>query len=336
MTETPHVSRRGERSDRSGTAPRTTPSARSAGRSLAVVVAVLAVSAAMARAGSQGGATVGGVPVFTVVVGWIFLVQFAAFLPAWLAQTERYFDLVGSLTFVTAILGALILTGHTDLPALLLAGAVVVWAARLGSFLFARVRRSGGDNRFEAITPDAPRFLVVWVTQGLWVTLTLSAVLAAVTATERPGLSAVTIVGLVIWILGFAVEVAADLQKKRFRADPANKTDFIRTGLWAWSRHPNYFGEIVAWLGLAVAALPALRGWQYATLVSPVFVLILLTRVSGIPLLERKADARWGGHPGYQEYRASTSVLVLLPPRKPRTGVRTDAGSGASTPGVHR
>ncbi len=308
MTQTPHDN---------------TPPARSAARSLAVIAAVLAACAGMAWAGSHGGAAVRGVPVFMVVVGWILLAQVVAFVPSWLARTERYFDLVGSLTFVTAAVGGLVLSGHADGPALLLAGAVVVWAARLGWFLFARVRRSGGDGRFDAITTDAARFLVVWVTQGLWVTVTLSAVLAAVTAADRPTFSAVMIVGLMVWLLGFAVEVAADTQKSRFRADPANASDFIRTGLWAWSRHPNYFGEIVCWLGLALASVPALRGWQYATLLSPVFVLVLLTRVSGIPLLERRADARWGGQPDYQEYRASTSVLVPLPPRRTRSGAST-------------
>ena len=108
----------------------------------------------------------------------------------------------------------------------------------------------------------------------------------------------------------------ADLQKSRFRADPANRGRFISTGVWAWSRHPNYFGEIVIWVGVFVIAAPVLRGWQWVGILSPVFVTLLLTRVSGIPLLEKRADRQWGGRPEYEAYKARTSVLVPRPPRR--------------------
>lgn len=285
----------------------------SLGRSLLVLIFVLMLAAGVALAGSQGGTTVGAVPVFLVVVAGIFLVQFIAFIPAWLNQTEKFFDLVGSLTYIGAILGGLVLSGHTDATSFLLAGAVVVWAARLGWFLFNRVRRAGADDRFDAIKPNFGRFLTVWTIQGLWITLTLSAALAAVTVAERPKIGVLTIAGLLIWLVGFVFEVVADFQKSQFRANPANKGTFIRTGLWSWSRHPNYFGEIVLWSGIAIAALPALHGWQHVTLISPVFVFLLLTRVSGVPLLEKKAEARWGGQADYQTYKASTPLLVPRP-----------------------
>jgi len=156
----------------------------------------------------------------------------------------------------------------------------------------------------------------VWVIQGLWVTLTAGAAWAAITAAERASIDALTMVGLVVWVLGFGIEVVADLQKSRFRADPANKGRFINTGLWSWSRHPNYFGEITLWLGIALIALPALSGWQLVTLISPVFVFLLITRVSGVPLLEQYADKTWGGQDDYEAYKARTSVLVPLPPKK--------------------
>ena len=113
--------------------------------------------------------------------------------------------------------------------------------------------------------------------------------------------------------LGFAFEAVADSQKSRFRADPANKGRFIHTGLWAWSRHPNYFGEIVLWIGVAIIALPVLRGWQWVTLISPVFVTLLLTRVSGVPMLEKRADEKWGGQEDYEAYKERTPVLVPRP-----------------------
>ena len=295
-------------------APQAPASRAARGVVVAAVVALLACG--LAWAGSQGGVRVGPVPLFAALVGWIFAVQLVGFAHAWARQTEAYFDLLGSLTYLSTIVAGLLLSGHTDPTAWLLTLAVVVWAARLGSFLFTRVRRAGRDDRFDAIKPDFGRFLSVWLLQGLWVTLTLGAALAAVTALERPAVGVLTVVGLLVWAAGFAVEVVADAQKSRFRADPAHRDVFISTGLWAWSRHPNYFGEIVLWLGIALAALPALQGWQYATLVSPVFVAILLGRVSGVPLLERKADARWGDRADYRAYRAATPVLVPRPPRR--------------------
>jgi steroid 5-alpha reductase family enzyme len=116
--------------------------------------------------------------------------------------------------------------------------------------------------------------------------------------------------------VGFALEAVADQQKRRFRERPENAGRFIATGLWAWSRHPNYFGEILLWTGVALVALPALDGWQLATLLSPVFVTLLLTRVSGVPLLEERADARWGDDPEYLAYKKRTPLLV------PRIGAR--------------
>lgn len=289
------------------------------GRAVGTVVIIALLSAGVAWAGSQGGIAVAGAPVFALAVGWIFAVQIVGFAHAYAQQTEHYFDLLGSLTYITVILGALLASGRSDATALLLTGAVAIWAARLGSFLFARVKRSGSDDRFDAIKPDFWRFLTVWMMQGLWVTLTLGAALAAVTSPAPAGLHVVTVIGLILWLAGFALEVAADSQKNQFRADPANRGRFISTGVWAWSRHPNYFGEIVAWLGIAIAAFPVLHGWQYLTLISPVFVAVLLTRISGVPLLERKAEARWGDRPDYRAYRDATPVLIPRPPRGDRS-----------------
>jgi steroid 5-alpha reductase family enzyme len=152
----------------------------------------------------------------------------------------------------------------------------------------------------------------------LWITLTAGAALAAISSTTRIPLDVWAAVGLAVWLVGFGIESFADAQKSRFRADPANKGRFIRTGLWSWSRHPNYFGEITLWTGVALIAYPALNGWQLVTLVSPLFVFLLITRISGVPILERQADERWGGQQEYEEYKSRTSVLVPLPPRKRR------------------
>jgi steroid 5-alpha reductase family enzyme len=288
---------------------------------VAIPIAVL-VGAGVAWAGSRGGGTVGGgsdgeggIPVFALAVGLAFLIQWAAFVPAYLLQTERFYDLTGSLTYVTVTALAVALSPAVDARSVLLLVLVVVWAARLGTFLVRRIRRAGRDERFDAIKPSFVRFLSAWTLQGLWVSLTLAAALAAITTELREELAVVTVLGVLVWVAGFALEATADWQKSRFRADPANKGRFIRSGLWAWSRHPNYFGEIVLWVGVAIVAVPVLRGWQWVTLISPVFVTLLLTRVSGVPLLEKKADATWGGQPDYEAYKAGTPVLLPRPPR---------------------
>jgi steroid 5-alpha reductase family enzyme len=285
---------------------------------LVALPVVVLIGALFALAGSQGGATIGGLPVFALCVILAFVIQWVVFAPSYLLQTERFFDITGGLTYVTVALVAVLLADDPDARAWLLAAMVAVWAVRLSSYLFLRIRRAGADKRFDGIKPSLPRFLNAWTLQGLWVTFTASAALAAITSTTRVELGTVTAIGLVVWVLGIGIEVVADAQKTGFRADPANQGRFIRTGLWAWSRHPNYFGEILLWAGVAVVALPALRGWQWVTLLSPVFVFVLLTRVSGVPLLEKSADERWGGQPDYEEYKARTPVLVPRPPRKTR------------------
>jgi steroid 5-alpha reductase family enzyme len=277
---------------------------------------VVLLAALIALAGSQGGSTVGGFPVFALCVILAFVVQWAAFVPAYILQTERFFDLTGSLTFVAVAVVGVLLSAEADARSYLLLAMVVIWAARLGSYLFLRIRATGADKRFDAIKPSFPRFLNAWTLQGLWVTLTLSAALAAITTTERVGIGTVTAIGLVVWVVGIGLEATADAQKNRFRADPANKGRFICTGLWSWSRHPNYFGEILLWVGVAIVALPVLRGWQWATLISPLFVALLLLRVSGVPLLEKAAEEKWGGQLDYQAYKYRTSLLVPRPPRK--------------------
>ncbi len=233
---------------------------------------------------------------------------------SFIQQTEHYFDLTGSLTYVTVVVTPLVLSGAADARALLLAALVVVWAGRLGSFLFARIRRDGRDGRFDALKPSLPRFLMTWTLQGLWVLLTLAPSLAAMTLQARP-LDLFAAVGPAVWAIGFGIEVVADRQKREFRRHPGNHGRFITAGLWAWSRHPNYFGEITLWTGVALLAAPVLGGWQYLTLVSPLFVYLLLTRVSGIPLLEARAEERWGGDPAYRAYRDRTPPLFLRPPR---------------------
>ena len=285
-------------------------------RSLIGIIIVLLIAAGLAFAGSQGGVTINGFPLYALCVMLAFVIQWVAFIPAFMNQTESFFDLTGGLTYIIVIVTAVALSGEVDARSYLLLGIIIVWAIRLASFLFMRIRAAGEDRRFREIKPSFPRFLLTWTIQGLWVSFSVAAGLAAITSTVRVGLDAFAVVGFIVWLIGFGIEVTADRQKSAFNATPANKGKFINTGLWSWSRHPNYFGEIVLWIGVAIIALPVLRGWQWATIISPIFIILLLTRLSGVPLLEKRADEKWGGQPDYEAYKAGTSVLVPMPPKK--------------------
>ena len=277
---------------------------------------ILAVAGAIGWAGSQGSVHAFGLPLFALCGALSFAINWAVFVPSYGAQTERYFDLTGSLTYLSLVVCGLAF-GNADPRALLLSGLVAIWALRLGTFLFRRISQDGSDGRFDALKPDFARFLMTWTLQGLWVFLTLSCALAAITSAESRPLGLFAALGGAVWLAGFAIEVVADRQKRAFRTDPANRGRFITTGLWAWSRHPNYCGEIVLWAGIAVIAWPVLSGWQLATLVSPVLVYVLLTRISGIPLLEARAKESWGDDPAYRAYRERTPALWLRPPASP-------------------
>lgn len=276
---------------------------------LASLVAV-GVSALIAIAGSNNSLSYAGLPIFMLCASVAFVLHWLGFIPAYIFQTEHYFDLIGSISYVATVALAVLLVPSMDLRALVVGTAVCVWAVRLGSFLFARVKRAGQDRRFTHIKPLFFRFLFTWTLGGTWVFITMAAGLAAMTSQSRVPIDSFFILGALLWIAGFTIEVVADRQKTAFRKDPANAEKFITTGLWSLSRHPNYFGEILLWIGIAVASLPVLEGWQWVTLVSPVFVGFLLLKISGVPLLENLADARWGDDPAYKEYKARTPTLV--------------------------
>ncbi|MBK8421154.1 DUF1295 domain-containing protein [Candidatus Villigracilis saccharophilus] len=271
---------------------------------------IILIGILVALAGSQGGIMLGGMPLFALSVGLAFVIQWLVFIPAYFMQTEKFFDITGSITYISITLAALFFSADVDARSMLLAALVVIWAVRLGTFLFSRIQKAGKDDRFDEIKPSFVRFLNVWTIQGLWVTFTAAAALVAITSTHRKELDLFAGIGFLVWILGFGFEVVADSQKGRFNADPKNKGKFIQTGLWSRSRHPNYFGEIVLWLGVAIIALPVLQGWQWVAMISPIFVTLLLTRVSGVPLLEKKSDAKWGGQKDYEEYKKNTPVLI--------------------------
>jgi len=251
-----------------------------------------------------------GVNAFTFILIIAVLLQVFFFLPSFLLKTEKYYDLVGSLTYITTISLAYFSVENKTMIDSVIYFYVMVWALRLGIYLFRRVRNDGKDVRFEKAKKHFFWFLQYWMGQALWVSLTACAAIIAILSPEEDTLPVLAIVGMVLWISGFTIESISDYQKRVFRKENNPSESFIHTGFWARSRHPNYFGEITLWTGIAVIALNTLNGIEYVTLISPVFVYILLTRMSGVNLLERIADERYGHLEEYQRYKRNTPVLV--------------------------
>lgn len=283
-------------------------------RSLLVVAVASIAGLAFAWFAGANAQQWNGVSVFFICALVSFGVNWLAFIPAAIAQTEKYYDLVGSITYLSVIAAACVLSAPLDIRAMVVTAMVAIWSIRLGSFLFKRISDDGHDGRFDKIKINPARFLVAWTMQACWVIFTAAAALAIISAAGRVPLGLFFWIGVIIWAVGFGIEVVADRQKRTFRKDSSNKGKFIKSGLWAWSQHPNYFGEIMLWTGILIIALPLLSGAGWLVLISPLFVTFLLTKVSGIPMLDKAAEKKWGNDPAYQEYRRKTPVLIMKPP----------------------
>ena len=277
---------------------------------VSLIVALLIV-----LAGSSSGVDASGVRLFAICGLIAFAVQWICFIPSWFLHSERFFDLVGSATYLTVAVVSLLAIPKIDTRSVLLGLMICLWGLRLGTFLFARVQAVGHDARFNLIKHKFAWFLMTWTVQGLWVLITSSAALAAITSSKRSDFGIIGIIGIILWLTGFVIEIVADEQKRKFKLDPSKQNSFITDGLWSWSQHPIYFREIVLWIGVSLVALAGLSSWQYFTLISPVFVFILLTRISGLPMLNSAARKRWGDDPEFLAYKKSTPVLIPRPPK---------------------
>lgn len=286
-------------------------------RAILSSLSLVIVAALVAFAGSQGESVrVNGIPLLFLCMMISFVIQWLVFIPSYLYKTEKYFDLTGGLTFISLTVVILLLTETLTVISYLLGILVTIWAIRLSSFLFLRIREDGHDKRFAEVIPNKTQFLFYWTFQGFWVFITPVVAFTAIGSQNISGkIEITTILGLIVWLIGFFIEVIADRQKRQFRKPLENKSKFISSGLWAWSRHPNYFGEIILWIGILIIALPTLMGWQYVTVLSVPYVIIMLTKVSGVVKLEDTSDQKWGADEAYQKYKTNTPTLI---PRRPR------------------
>ena len=250
------------------------------------------------------------IPVLQNVILYVFLIQWVLFIPAYIFKTEKFYDLAGSSTYIFAV-SYILYDSSQNLTNLILGTAIIVWAVRLGSFLFFRIKKAGEDKRFKEIKQSPTRFLLAWSLQGMWVSMCSLCALTALSTENGVVLNGYLYLGFGLFLTGFLIEIIADKQKSKFRSNLDNKDKFINTGLWSKSRHPNYLGEIILWLGISIMSISSLSGLQYLTLVSPLFTYLLLVYVSGVRLLEESGNKKWGHLNSYKEYVKNTPVLFF-------------------------
>ena len=250
------------------------------------------------------------IPELQNVILYVFLIQWALFIPAYVFKTEKFYDLAGSSTYIFAV-SYILYDSSQNLTNLILGTAIIVWAVRLGSFLFFRIKKAGEDKRFKEIKQSPTRFFLAWSLQGMWVSVCSLCALTALSTENGVVLNGYLYLGFGLFLTGFLIEIIADKQKSKFRSNLDNKDKFINTGLWSKSRHPNYLGEIILWLGISIMSISSLSGLQYLTLVSPLFTYLLLVYVSGVRLLEESGNKKWGHLNSYKEYVKNTPVLFF-------------------------
>ena len=247
------------------------------------------------------------------IVLLVYIIQWVAFIPAYIFQTEKFFDLTGSITYSSVFIYCIYLTTSGDLNwgSLVISILVILWAGRLGTFLFTRIAKDGEDKRFRTIKPDIAQFFMTWTLQGMWVSLCSLCAITGIASETGIIVNNIFYIGLVMFIGGFAIEIVADQQKSAFRAIPENRNKFITSGLWSKSRHPNYFGEITLWTGVAVMSFSSLSGIEYLTLISPIFTYLLLVKISGVRMLEGRGQKTWGNDEDYIAYMKNTPMVML-------------------------
>ena len=271
-----------------------------------ILISVLSFAISYGIAHLTGSVIVKNAVLLAYVIHWI------AYIPAYVFQTEKFYDLTGSVTYLSVIWFVFLSTYQSislNFGNLILVLLISIWTIRLGLFLFMRIHKAGEDKRFRTIKTSASQFFMTFTLSGLWVTLCSMCALVAISSPEGLVMNALTYVGIILFIIGFGIEIVADNQKTAFRSIEANKDSFITSGLWSKSRHPNYFGEVLLWFAIAVISFSSLEGLQLITLISPVFTYILLVYVSGVRMLEDMNDKKWADDEQYKSYKKNTPML---------------------------
>ncbi|WP_440958069.1 DUF1295 domain-containing protein [Oceanicaulis sp. LC35] len=250
----------------------------------------------------------------------VLLLFSALWLIAQLNRDPSFVDAFWALGIVLiALIGHAMTAGATWRHTLIL-GLVLLWGVRLATHLFLRWRAEGADRRYVKLLSDVRQkrgwsyarttLLFIFLPQAALLWLTSLPVQFGQAFGADAGLGPVAAFGALLAVFGIGFETVADHQLRRFRHEPGNEGRVLDAGLWAWSRHPNYFGEACVWWGLWLIA--AETGWGALALPAPVFVTFTLLKLSGISLQEADIQSR---RPEYEAYRARTPAFIPRPPR---------------------
>lgn len=253
--------------------------------------------------------------IYLICLATIWTYEACWFLFAWAKGRNDFADVAWGLGFIVTT-GVSLAAGNTYSPrGLLVSGLVLLWGLRLALHIHARNSGRGEDPRYRQWREQWGRwfllrsFLQIYLLQGTLLVIVAAPIIFANASPDTP-LRVVDLLGLAVWLTGFCFEAVGDWQLLKFMRNPANKGKLMSTGLWRYSRHPNYFGEVTLWWGawLLVCAIP--NGWM--TLLGPLTITVLILKVSGIPMLERRYD----GRADFEAYKRRTSVFLPLPPRE--------------------
>ncbi len=245
----------------------------------------------------------------------VLLINVVLFLVAYKHQSDKLTDFSYALSFIVVAVSAFMISTHKTILLSLTVGMVIIWAFRLGGFLIYRIRKTSRDTRFDDIRSDFWQFLKFWIGQAVVAWILLLPVLFL--ANRNDNLNALSYAGIAIWLVGVMIEAIADIQKFRFSQDAANKGKWIDIGLWHYSRHPNYFGEICVWIGMYLTVFSSLGEIEKLVgLASPIVIFITLRFISGVPPLEKSADKKWGDNPEYRMYKKRTNLIIPFLPKK--------------------
>lgn len=248
-----------------------------------------------------------------LVAIWIY--ETLWFSIAWARGRNDVADIAWGLGFVLVSGFSLLMGDFNSTRGLLLSGLVLLWGVRLALHIHARNAKRGEDPRYRQWREAWGRwfllrsFFQIYLLQGTLLVVVASPVIFANTSSDTP-LGLLDFLGLAIWLVGFLFETVGDWQLLKFMRNPANKGKLMTTGLWRFTRHPNYFGEVLLWWGvwLIVCAIP--NGWM--TLMGPLTITFLILKVSGIPMLEQ----HYAGRVDFEVYKRRTSVFWPLPPHE--------------------
>jgi len=223
-------------------------------------------------------------------------------------KTDKVTDLSYSFTFLTIAAYYLFQVEKTSLLHLIPSILVIIWSIRLGSYLFIRILKIKHDERFKHMHEKPLKFAGFWILQAITVWIVLLPLTIYYSNESKEDNIYICTLGLLIWLIGFVIEVVSDYQKFKFKKH--NKNRWIDTGIWKYSRHPNYFGESFLWWGLFIYSINSLTVWTLLGFIGPMFITLMLLYFSGIPLLEKKADSRYGNDPEYQRYKSGTNRFL--------------------------